>query len=68
MKKTMKNTPGINIRVPAELRRQVEDLAAERGISMMALARDALRRYVADPPSNIDGSRIDRRSVWQSSK
>jgi hypothetical protein len=29
MKKT--NTPGINCRVTPELRRQVEDLAAERG-------------------------------------
>jgi len=60
-----KNTPGINIRVTPELRRQVEDLAAERGISMMALARDALNRYVADPPPQIDGSRIDGRSVWR---
>lgn len=66
MQKTKsKNTPGINIRVAAELRRQVEELADERGISMMGLARDALRRYVADPPPAIDGTRIDKRSVWR---
>lgn len=67
MKKKTKNTPGINCRVSPELRHQVEGLAQERGWPLMALVRDALTRYVADPPEvpSTDPTRLDGRSKWQ---
>lgn len=66
MKKPKKSEkPGLSVRVTPEFRRQVEDLARERNVPLMVLVRDAITRYVADPPPVTDGKRADGRSkAW----
>jgi hypothetical protein len=66
-KKPTKSTkPGLSVRVTPELRHEVEDLAYQRGIPLMVLVRDAITRYVADPPPVTDGKRADGRSkAWR---